>query len=174
LYAEAIQAEGVVSTVKHFTLNAQETGRMMAESRIEEAAHREPDLVAFQSAIEDGQPGSVMPGYNLINGHSRGGTRSDRNADDFGPRLAFGRVHLQSGESHAVELHLSPRLLARWDVDAGAFSIVGGDYESAPAHTPSTRTAPRPPSTLRPHSCVDSPARRTSSTQAHLTRKDKS
>jgi hypothetical protein len=99
----------VVSTVKHFTLNAQEIGRMMAESRIEEAAHRESDLVAFQSAIEDGQPGSVMPGYNLINGHSRGGTRSDRNADDFGPRLAaFGRVHLQSGESRAVELHLEP------------------------------------------------------------------
>ena len=68
----AIQAEGVVSTVKHFTLNAQETGRVMADSRIEEAAHRESDLLAFQLAIEDGRPGSVMPGYNLVNGHYAG------------------------------------------------------------------------------------------------------
>ena len=45
----AIQAEGVVSTMKHFTLNAQETGRVMADSRIEEAAHRESDLLAFQT-----------------------------------------------------------------------------------------------------------------------------
>mgnify|MGYP000032076438 CR=1 FL=1 len=64
-----IQEQGVVSTVKHFTLNAQETGRVMADSHIKEAAHRESDLLAFQLAIEDGRPGSVMPGYNLINGH---------------------------------------------------------------------------------------------------------
>jgi len=65
----AIQDQGVVSTVKHFTLNGQETGRVMADSRIEEAAHRESDLLAFQIAIEDGSPGAVMPGYNLVNGH---------------------------------------------------------------------------------------------------------
>ena len=64
-----IQSQNVVSTVKHFTLNAQETGRVMADSRIAEPAHRESDLLAFQIAIEAGQPGSVMPGYNLVNGH---------------------------------------------------------------------------------------------------------
>ena len=61
---------------------------------------------------------------------THGGTRSARNADDFGPRLAgFGRVHLEAGESRPVELHLEPRLLTCWDVDAGAFRIYGGDYE---------------------------------------------
>ena len=35
-----IQEQGVVSTVKHFTLNAQETGRVMADSRIEGARRR--------------------------------------------------------------------------------------------------------------------------------------
>ncbi|MFE7838735.1 glycoside hydrolase family 3 protein [Streptomyces sp. NPDC057474] len=65
----AAQAQGVVSTVKHFTLNAQETGRVMADSRSQEAAHRESDLLAFQIAIEDGRPGAVMPGYNLVKGH---------------------------------------------------------------------------------------------------------
>lgn len=67
-----IQSQGVVSTVKHFTANGQETGRVLADSRISEAAHRESDLLAFQIAIEDGRPGAVMPGYNLINGHWAG------------------------------------------------------------------------------------------------------
>jgi beta-glucosidase len=65
----AIQGQGVVSTVKHFALNAQETGRVMVSSNLNEAAMRESDLLAFQIAIEIGQPGSVMPGYNLVNGH---------------------------------------------------------------------------------------------------------
>ncbi|PLR30169.1 glycosyl hydrolase [Chimaeribacter coloradensis] len=63
-----IQSRHVVSTVKHYALNAQETGRVQADSVIEEAAARESDLLAFQLALERGQPGSVMPGYNLING----------------------------------------------------------------------------------------------------------
>ncbi len=67
-----IQAQCVVSTVKHFTLDGQETGRALADSRLADAAHRESDLLAFQIAIEDGQPGSVMPGYNLVNSHYAG------------------------------------------------------------------------------------------------------
>lgn len=63
-----IQAQGVVSTVKHFIANGQETGRVMASANLSEAAMRESDLLAFQIAIEIGQPGAVMPGYNLING----------------------------------------------------------------------------------------------------------
>ncbi|UZJ57941.1 glycoside hydrolase family 3 C-terminal domain-containing protein [Pseudomonas sp. KU26590] len=63
-----IQSEGVVSTLKHFAVNAQETGRVMVSSNLSEAALRESDLLAFQLAIEIGQPGSIMPGYNLING----------------------------------------------------------------------------------------------------------
>lgn len=63
-----IQAQGVVSTVKHFIANGQETGRVMVSSNLQEAAMRESDLLAFQIAIETGQPGAVMPGYNLVNG----------------------------------------------------------------------------------------------------------
>jgi beta-glucosidase len=49
--------------------------------------------------------------------------------DNFGPRLAaFEQVHLEPGESRPVELHLEPRLLSRWDIDAGAFRIAGGSY----------------------------------------------
>lgn len=63
-----IQDQKIVSTVKHFSLNGQETNRHWANSVIEEAAHRESDMLAFQIAIEKGQPGSVMCAYNLVNG----------------------------------------------------------------------------------------------------------
>jgi beta-glucosidase len=63
-----IQSQHVVSTIKHFSLNGQETNRHWANSVIDEAAHRESDLLAFQIAIEKGQPGSVMCAYNLVNG----------------------------------------------------------------------------------------------------------
>jgi len=64
-----IQAQGVVSTVKHFVANGQETGRVMVSANLAEAALRESDLLAFQIALEIGKPGAVMPGYNLVNGH---------------------------------------------------------------------------------------------------------
>lgn len=63
-----IQSQHVISTVKHFAVNAQETGRVVISSDISEPALRESDLLAFELAIETGQPGAVMPGYNLING----------------------------------------------------------------------------------------------------------
>jgi beta-glucosidase len=63
-----IQSQHVVSTAKHFALNAQETGRQILDARIGEAALRESDLLAFEIAIEKGQPGSVMCSYNRLNG----------------------------------------------------------------------------------------------------------
>ena len=63
-----IQSQHVVSTIKHFLLNAQETGRPVVSSDLGEAAMRESDLLAFQIGIEIGQPGSVMTSYNLVNG----------------------------------------------------------------------------------------------------------
>lgn len=64
-----IQAQNVVSTVKHFVLNGQETNRHWVNAKIGEAALRESDLLAFELAIEGGHPGSVMCAYNLVNGH---------------------------------------------------------------------------------------------------------
>jgi beta-glucosidase len=63
-----VQSEHVVSTVKHFALNAYETGRNYHNAVIDEAALRESDLLAFQLAIEAGRPGSVMCAYNKVNG----------------------------------------------------------------------------------------------------------
>ncbi len=63
-----VQSNHIVSTVKHLALNAQETGRMVVDARIDEASLRMSDLLAFQIAIEKGRPGSVMCAYNKING----------------------------------------------------------------------------------------------------------
>ena len=51
-----IQGEGVISTLKHFSLNCNETNRHWLDASIDPAAHRESDLLAFQIAIERGQP----------------------------------------------------------------------------------------------------------------------
>jgi beta-glucosidase len=65
---KGVQSNHIVSTVKHFALNAQETDRMLVDARIGRPALEDSDLRAFHIAIEEGQPGSVMCGYNLVNG----------------------------------------------------------------------------------------------------------
>ncbi|HEY0872317.1 MAG TPA: fibronectin type III-like domain-contianing protein, partial [Vicinamibacterales bacterium] len=42
--------------------------------RLDPAAHRESDLLAFQIAIERSQPGAIMSGYNKVNGEPVGGS----------------------------------------------------------------------------------------------------
>ena len=68
-----IQSQGVVSTLKHYTLNCNETNRHWLDAIIDPDAHRESDLLTFQIAIERSQPGSIMSGYNKINGEYAGG-----------------------------------------------------------------------------------------------------
>jgi len=63
-----IQSEHVLSTVKHYALNDQETARTTIDVRIGERAMRESDLLAFELAIARGRPGSVMCSYNKVNG----------------------------------------------------------------------------------------------------------
>ena len=63
-----IQSRHVISTIKHFAFNDQETLRMTADVQIAPEAARESDLLAFEIAIEDGRPGAVMCAYNLVGG----------------------------------------------------------------------------------------------------------
>jgi beta-glucosidase len=65
---EGIQRHGVISTVKHYSLNCNETNRHFLDAVIDPDAHRESDLLAFELAIERSQPGAVMTAYNKING----------------------------------------------------------------------------------------------------------
>ena len=70
-----IQGEGVISTIKHLSLNCNETNRHWLDALIDPAAHRESDLLAFEIAIERGEPGSVMTAYNKVNGDYAGANR---------------------------------------------------------------------------------------------------
>lgn len=63
-----IQSNNVISTLKHFAINPQETGRAFMNTVIAEDALRESDLLAFEIAIEEGDPGSIMCAYNATNG----------------------------------------------------------------------------------------------------------
>lgn len=63
-----IQSRRIVSTIKHFAVNAQETGRVMMSSDLSEAALRESDLLGLEIAIDRGKPGAVMTAYNQVNG----------------------------------------------------------------------------------------------------------
>ena len=63
-----IQSNHIVSTIKHYAVNDQETDRNAGNAVIDRAAARMSDLLAFQFAIERANPGSVMCAYNRVNG----------------------------------------------------------------------------------------------------------
>jgi len=63
-----VQSNHILATVKHYALNAQETGRMVLNAVIGSQAARESDLLAFELAVGLGSPGSVMCSYNEVNG----------------------------------------------------------------------------------------------------------
>lgn len=65
---KGIQSNHIISTIKHYALNGQETGRFVVDSKIGDAAARTSDLLAFQFAIEQSDPHSVMCAYNRVNG----------------------------------------------------------------------------------------------------------
>ena len=64
-----IQSNHVISTMKHFAFNDQETNRGTMDHQIGDQAGRQSDLLAFQIANEIGKPGSVMCAYNRVNGY---------------------------------------------------------------------------------------------------------
>jgi beta-glucosidase len=63
----AEKAEHVISDIKHYAVNDQETGRDIVSANISKRAMRESDLFAFQIGIRDAQPGAVMCSYNRVN-----------------------------------------------------------------------------------------------------------
>ena len=63
-----IQSMHIVSTLKHFAINNQETHRKTVNATISTEAMRQSELLAFELALEKGNPASVMCSYNLING----------------------------------------------------------------------------------------------------------
>lgn len=65
---KGIQSNQIISTLKHYALNDQETGRTTLNVKIDDQSARMSDLLAVQIATEGGNPGSVMCSYNRVNG----------------------------------------------------------------------------------------------------------
>src|SRR4029079_6840518 len=65
---KAEKALHIITNIKHFAVNDQDAGRIVANSIISKRAMRESDLLAFQIALRDSGAGAVMCSYNKING----------------------------------------------------------------------------------------------------------
>lgn len=63
-----IQQNNTAASLKHFACNNQELSRFNSDSIIDERTLREIYLAAFETAVKEGKPATVMSAYNKING----------------------------------------------------------------------------------------------------------
>ena len=65
---KAEKALHLITDLKHYAVNDQDSGRIVANSIIDKRSMRESDLLAFEIALRDSGAGAIMCSYNRING----------------------------------------------------------------------------------------------------------
>lgn len=67
-HIKGVQSKNVGTSIKHFLANNQEHRRMSSSSEMDERTAREIYLAAFEGAVKQSGPWTVMCSYNRING----------------------------------------------------------------------------------------------------------
>lgn len=67
-FIEQAQKNGIGTSLKHFACNNQEYKRFSSNSILDERTLREIYLTAFEIAVKEGKPETIMCAYNKING----------------------------------------------------------------------------------------------------------
>ncbi|MDD6268661.1 MAG: glycoside hydrolase family 3 C-terminal domain-containing protein [Oscillospiraceae bacterium] len=67
-FIQGVQSRNIGTSIKHFYANSQEHRRMSSSSNIDKRTAREIYMTAFEKAVKEARPWTVMCSYNKING----------------------------------------------------------------------------------------------------------